>query len=350
MYKIGAVMVGAAAVWWGAPDWAWDAAMEPWVWWWVRPDSQMRWPQSHGAVGYGLHADGAVLYSTGTNATFDLGKAVYGPSHADYLVPNLDVEGVEPAHPYRAVLCKTKVCVRTLRQMGVPRVRYVGFTTRSDVGVGGGEGRYGRWLHLAGQSPWKGTGGLLEAWRAHPEWPILTVFYYGWYLDSWYSEEDEARANLRWIRHKVPGRRIRAMQRDHGVQVCLSRAEGWGHTLHEAQSAGAVILALNGEPMNESVVDGVSGVLIPATLDPATVRSAPPLSYPTLRWTPTEGGYWVADGPMVYPEYRRPTVSEIEAGVERILAMSYVERARLGMAARSAWEAERAAFYDNWQL
>ena len=38
--------------------------------------------------------------------------------------------------------------------------------------------RYGHFLHLAGQSDMKQTTTVLNAWRAHPEWPRLTVVCY----------------------------------------------------------------------------------------------------------------------------------------------------------------------------
>jgi len=47
----------------------------------------------------------------------------------------------------------------------------------------------------------------------------------------------------------------------HGIQICTSQMEGFGHYINEARSIGALVLTLDAPPMNE-LIDSSCGVLV----------------------------------------------------------------------------------------
>ena len=59
--------------------------------------------------------------------------------------------------------------------------------------------------------------------------------------------------NVTLIREHLPTQALREIQNSHGVHLCPSRAEGWGHYIHEAQSCGAMVVTTDAPPMNEFV-------------------------------------------------------------------------------------------------
>ena len=149
------------------------------------------------------------------------------------------------------VLCKTAHAQPIFEQFGC-RTTYIGFTSedRMDAAIP----RERAFFHLAGRSSAKGTTVLLDTWRRHPEWPRLTVV----------QGKRKARANPgnrtlpqpHNIDHRIGylhDREIRQLQNQHVFHACPSEMEGFGHSLMEAMSVGAVALATDGAPMNELV-------------------------------------------------------------------------------------------------
>lgn len=59
--------------------------------------------------------------------------------------------------------------------------------------------------------------------------------------------------NINCIAKYVDDDELRLVQNRHGVHLCPSEAEGFGHTLVEAMSCGAVVITTDGPPMNEMV-------------------------------------------------------------------------------------------------
>ena len=58
---------------------------------------------------------------------------------------------------------------------------------------------------------------------------------------------------------------LRVLQNSHLFHVCLSQTEGWGHSIVEAMSTGAVTLTVDAPPMNE-LVDSTRGLLVPCVV------------------------------------------------------------------------------------
>lgn len=204
---------------------------------------------------------------------------------------------------FDAILCKTRQAERIFDGLGL-RTRYIGFTgdDRMDASVPRQDG----FLHVVGRSTAKGTDAVLDAWRRNPHWPTLTVL-------RWRPPPAWVRQvrNIDYRSARVSNTALRALQNRHRFHLCPSEAEGFGHSLIEAMSVGAVVLATDGEPMNE-LVDSSRGILI-------APQDARPMALGT-RYT--------------------VSVEAIEMAVERALALPLAQQLALGRAAR-------AFFLDN---
>jgi glycosyltransferase involved in cell wall biosynthesis len=110
-------------------------------------------------------------------------------------------------------------------------------------------------LHVGGWNPHKGTAAVLTAWQSNAEWPELTVV-------SQLASAGTHAPNIRHIGTRVSDGRLRHMQNLCGVHVCPSEVEGFGHTLVEAMSCGAIVVATDAPPMNELITPR-EGFLVP---------------------------------------------------------------------------------------
>ena len=205
------------------------------------------------------------------------------------------------------VWAKTRHAERLFAALGKP-VRHIGFASpdRLDPSVP----RRHAFFHGPGRSNNKGTTALLKLWAAHPGWPTLTVV--------WRRKRvalDALPANVRLIREHLDDDAYRRLQNEHRFHLCPSQTEGYGHYLVEAMSCGAVVVTLDAEPMHELVTAG-RGVLVPA-------QATGMQDLATL--------YGFRDEDMA-------------RAIERCVAMPEDEVGMLGAAARSWYEAERAAF------
>ncbi len=195
------------------------------------------------------------------------------------------------------VLVKTRHAETIFRELGC-ETELTGFTSedRWQPEVD----RQRAFFHLGGRSGGKGTQAVLAAWRAHPEWPMLTVVQ-----SRHVGPRGPAAANITLITDYLDDAQLRRLQNAHRFHLCPSETEGFGHYLVEALSTGAVTLATDGEPMNE-LVTAQHGLLI------AVARS---------------GRQGVARTWLAQPH-------EIEATVARALALDESQCRALGEAAR----------------
>jgi len=152
------------------------------------------------------------------------------------------------------VLCKTRVAEEVFSSLGFP-TKYIGFTTvdRMDQTIG----REPRALHVAGNSPNKGTGSVIAAWRHNPEWPTLDVV---WNAPS--GVENDFPDNIKLHRSPISAEELSQLQNRAIFHICPSSVEGFGHTLVEAMSCGACIVTTAAPPMNE-LITAERGVLVP---------------------------------------------------------------------------------------
>lgn len=204
---------------------------------------------------------------------------------------------------FERVLCKTRHAESIFAGLGA-RTVLTGFTSRDafDPAIA----RERAFFHLAGRSSAKGTDVLLEAWRRHPEWPLLTVVQH-----PKLARPGPAAANVSHIVAYLDGGRLRQLQNSHRFHICPSETEGFGHYLMEGLGVGAVVLTTNGAPMNE-LVTPERGVLIETA--GCTRRDL--------------------------VDFHHVDVAGIEHAVERALTLSPADCEQLGAAAR-------AFFLDN---
>ena len=208
---------------------------------------------------------------------------------------------------FEAVLCKTRHAERIFRTLGCS-TRFIGFTSedRLDASVV----RRRAFFHLAGRSSAKGTRVVLEAWRRHPEWPLLTVVQ-----NPRTAGERVQAPNIDHRLEYIDDAQLRTLQNSHLFHLCPSETEGFGHYLMEAMSVGAVTLTTAAEPMNE-LVNAERGILI----TPTSSRRRQLASY-----------YYV-------------DVAGIESGVERALALSEARLAEYSARAREYFVLNDQAF------
>ena len=205
------------------------------------------------------------------------------------------------------VMVKTRHAQRIFNERGC-RTRYIGFTSpdRFDPAVP----RERRFFHLAGRSQNKGTEQLLALWRKHPEWPPLTVVQ-----NKLTATPGPDAPNITHLVGYLSDDELKTLQNAHAFHLCPSETEGYGHYLVEAMSVGAVVLTMDGEPMNE-LVTPERGVLVP----PARTGAQ------NLAVT-----YFFGEAEMV-------------AAIEAVLALGDADIARYSQAARQWYEDNAAAF------
>ncbi|UPG86011.1 glycosyltransferase [Luteibacter aegosomatis] len=237
--------------------------------------------------------------------------AAFGLADVDLLMPNpewVSSRSLRYLPRYDALLTKTHEATRIFEARGLRAIE-VGFRSpdRYDPTVP----RLPRsFLHAAGSSHLKGTSTLVEVWKRHPEWPLLTVLRAGAA-----TEDDGGAANLRIVRERLSDEEVRRLQNASTFHLCLSQTEGWGHYLVEAMSCGAVVIACDGAPMNQ-MIDATRGI-------PVAAREGEP--YHLART-------WHVDD------------TALERAVERAIAMDDAERTSLGHNARSWYLANQIAF------
>lgn len=180
----------------------------------------------------------------------------FDAARANCFIPNqewLDDEDRRMLGDVDLVLCKSREA-RELLQSDAKAAMYVGFTSldRLDRSVRRHERAA---LHVSGWNPRKGTTAVLHAWSHRPRWPVLTVV-------SQLHMSGSGAGNVSVLRRRISDAALRRLQNAHAVHICPSEVEGFGHTLAEALSCGAIVVTTNAPPMNE-LVTPEEGFLVP---------------------------------------------------------------------------------------
>lgn len=158
---------------------------------------------------------------------------------------------------FDSLWCKTHYA-RSIFTRFHPDARFVGFSSR-DVFDEQAEKDYGLFFHLAGQSPHKGTTRLIATWERHPQWPRLTIVQH-----PRLAQETHASNIEHIISRHLPETDLRTLQNQKGIHLCLSEAEGFGHSIGEAMSCAAVVVTVDAPPMNE-FIQPERGLLVSAS-------------------------------------------------------------------------------------
>lgn len=174
------------------------------------------------------------------------------------LVPNpewLKARWLPCLSQFDLVLAKTHYAAKIFQQLDC-KTAWTGFTSpdRLDDTIP----KTALFLHVPGRSNTKGTAHLLALWARHPEWPTLTVV--------WRSKRVRKLvlpANVVLLANYVEDGTLRKLQNQHRFHLCPSQTEGYGHSLVEAMSTGAVVITNDAPPMNE-LVSAERGLLVDA--------------------------------------------------------------------------------------
>lgn len=166
----------------------------------------------------------------------------------NYFIPNAEYcrTSLENLLACDIILCRTRDCEQAFSNVH-PHLYYLSFTSE-DHFIPNVEKDYYLPFHSCGASPLKGTQNLAAVWGSHPEFPILTLVRAS-------SKKGTKLSNIHEIREFVPLAEFSLLQNQHGLHLCPSRGEGFGHYILEAMSTGAVVITTNAPPMNEYIKD-----------------------------------------------------------------------------------------------
>jgi glycosyltransferase involved in cell wall biosynthesis len=183
---------------------------------------------------------------------------LFAQARFNLLVPNPEwfrPEWLPELKHFDLVLAKTRHAEQIFRGLGC-RTHWIGFTSHdnflADVP------RTATFFHGPGRSGNKGTRQLLELWGKHPEWPQLTIV---WRYDK--HTEISPPSNVTLIRNYLGVDELRRLQNASIFHLCPSQTEGYGHSIAESLSVGAIVISTDAEPMNE-LVTAARGILVPA--------------------------------------------------------------------------------------
>jgi glycosyltransferase involved in cell wall biosynthesis len=233
------------------------------------------------------------------------------------------------------ILCKTRQCVewvhkeqqvyRREREMTAHRphppipILYTGFTSQlpSPTTPNQSLARFDKFLHVAGKSPHKGTMSIVQAWIQHPEWPTLTLTSFdNPVVDIIMNSVQRLPPNIDHFHSKLTKAEMANIQQNHGVHLCLSGMEGFGHYINEGRAVGALVVTTDYPAMNELIHEEI-GVLVPPT-----------------QFIPWHNGL----------PYAHVSVDAISQAMKKILTKSLQERADIGARARRAFFQDEAEF------
>lgn len=263
-------------------------------------------------------------------------------SARNYFIPNQELVGRSDLRALKyveVVVCKTAIAYQLFKayKAAHPKLTFhvfkLGFTSIAPPQTIKYRMDFNRFLHLAGQSPFKNTGPILQAWQKHPEWPELIVVChtYCWedneaLVQSFQSTKGGLGGNIRLIDARLPFEQVHELQLTAGVQLVPSQAEGWGHYQSEAILNGALCIYTNYPPMNEFFKRGEG---IPVT-DGQEVK----LGNTVL---PGAGGFDVS-------------VEGVETAVAKVLSMSLAARRAMGQKARASYFKIREKFLERAEI
>lgn len=187
----------------------------------------------------------------------DLAPSWFRRARANVLIPNqewFDERELPLLWGIDHVVCTSQHALDIFSWRG-PNVVNFGFTCQDRL-VRDFSGSRQRILHVAGRSPYKGTAALARVWQRHPEWPMLTLMHAEGILQPLGAPNIEQR--IGYVDDDV----LQRLQNESWLHVFPTEAEAFGHSLCEALSVGALVITVDGPPMNELVRVG-RGLLVP---------------------------------------------------------------------------------------
>jgi len=149
--------------------------------------------------------------------------------------------------------CKTQYACQQLDSLS-KQITFLGFSSpdRLNSNI---QRKNNHFIHVAGKSAQKGTIPLLTVWQQHPEWPTLRV------ISRNPAHQGYRQPNIELISDFLTEEQLSLLMNESVFHLCPSESEGFGHTIVEALSIGAIVITTNGPPMNE-LVDSECGFLV----------------------------------------------------------------------------------------
>jgi len=134
--------------------------------------------------------------------------------------------------------------------------RYIGFTSLSETSQVCSYESIG---HFSGKSKTRHTQEIVNLWLMNRKLPPLTLQAYdlGISIPQWLHL-----GNMRLFLGFLEEKQWRDEFERHGLQLCTSQMEGFGHYINESRAVGALTITLAAPPMDE-LIDDSCGILIP---------------------------------------------------------------------------------------
>jgi hypothetical protein len=179
-------------------------------------------------------------------------------SKINILIPNQEwfYKTWIPYLPYLDyILVKTKYCESIFQKyVDHSKITYISWTSidRYNVNI---EKDYSKCLHLCGKSRHRNTQLLIDSWSSKD--PMLTVVYSPVDIKLVHKRQ----SNITYMDRRCSEGELNKMMNSHGIHLCTSSTEGFGHYINEAKSSKGVVFTLDHSPMNE-LIDNTCGVLI----------------------------------------------------------------------------------------
>lgn len=128
-------------------------------------------------------------------------------------------------------------------------VHYVGFLTRDRMDKSVKRER--KFLHIGGNSGFRNTKQVIEAWREYRYWDGIPAEDAPLTVISNSATVDQLDTPGVTFHTRVSEEELVRLQNSHMFHLLPSAYEGFGHALHEAQSVGAILITIDAAPMNE---------------------------------------------------------------------------------------------------
>ncbi len=176
---------------------------------------------------------------------------------------------------------------------------------------------FSKFIHIRGTSHQKQTEVILDTWGAHPEYPPLLVLNYLNDIRFLNIPFTMRRGNISIISRKLQRDELLTLANSHGLHLCPSLQEGFGHYINEAKSMGAVVVTTDAEPMNYLINQDI-GYLVPVS----DIKK-----------------HNLADENIICR-------TDIEMIINKLLSLPVRQRQQLGSRARNSYLEQKKAFID----
>lgn len=158
---------------------------------------------------------------------------------------------------YEKVICRTLDCYRIFRAL-TDKAVYTGF--ENDFYCLPQVKRELSFMHVAGQSVVKNTEAVIDAWNDYG------IPYHLDLITSKYQFTSRVRSEKVSTHMRVSEWQYAMMLNRNLIHLCPSKYEGWGHSIHDARSVGAVVITTDAPPMHEFSA-GRREYLVPAVAE-----------------------------------------------------------------------------------